>query len=179
MSNLQASNIKRFDRYRIAIAAAGMAVTGFSVIHFPLDRVDLRLLFFTAITMLVSSRISVQIPRVNANVTVADSFIFLTLLLYGPEAAILLAASDGLVSAQRISKRPLTLIFNSAMMACSTLITAVVINGFFGSVTELASQDLLSFVSGLAALALLQYFANTGMSAIGLSLKEERPLVNT
>src|ERR1044072_2019762 len=99
MSSSQLYNPRHFDRYRKAVVSLGLTTLAITICQFPLARVDLRLLLFTAVTMLVSSRISVRIPRINANVTVADSFIFLMLLLYGPEPAIVLAATDGLLSA--------------------------------------------------------------------------------
>jgi uncharacterized membrane protein len=56
--------------------------------------------------MIVSSRVSIKIPRVNTNITVSDTFIFLVLLLYGGEAGIFLAAAEGLFSGLRSSKKP-------------------------------------------------------------------------
>lgn len=176
MSSSQLYNKRLFDHYRKAIVGLGLVTLVIAIYRFPLAGVDLRLLFFTAVTMLVSSRISVRIPRVNANVTLADSFIFLMLLLYGPEPAIVLAATDGLISARRISKRPLTLLFNSAMMACSTWFTALVVELFFGEVTALRADTWSLFLSAIMAIALLQYFANTGISAVGLALKQKQSL---
>ena len=131
MSRMESPTVKNFDLYRRCVAIIGAAICAHSIHSLPISRIDMRLMFFTAITIVLSSRVSVRIPRVNANVTVADSFIFLVLLLYGPDAGILLAAADGLISALRISKRPLTLFFNSAMMATSTLFTAFIAQFFF------------------------------------------------
>src|SRR5207247_965011 len=77
-------------RYSIIICGAAALVSAprwLSIPHF-----DLRFLFLVAVTILVSSRFAVQIPRVNTNVTVSDTFIFLVLLLYGGFAGIVLAS---------------------------------------------------------------------------------------
>src|SRR5438046_9413212 len=92
----------------------------------PMPQVDLRFLVLAAVMMVVSSYFSVQIPRVNTNITISDTFIFLVLLLYGGLAGILVAALEGLFSGLRISKRPLVIAFNSAMMLVSTSLTVAV-----------------------------------------------------
>src|SRR6266568_8298660 len=89
-------------RYSIIICGAAALISAprwLSMPHF-----DLRFLLLVAVTVLVSSRFAVQIPRVNTNVTVSDTFIFLVLLLYGGFAGMILALADGLFGALRISK---------------------------------------------------------------------------
>ena len=156
-------------RYSIIICGAAALVsapTWLSMPHF-----DLRFLLLVAVTILVSSRFAVQIPRVNTNVTVSDTFIFLVLLLYGGFAGIVLAAAEGLFSGLRISKTPVVIAFNSAMMACSTFLTVLVVRLFFGSVADLRALELSSFVAAVGTMAMVQYFSNTGFTAIGLALK--------
>ena len=129
--------------------------------------------------MLVSSRFAVPIPRVNTNITISDTFIFLVLLLYGGMAAMLLAAIEGLFSGLRISKTPLVIAFNSAMMLFSTSLTVMVVQLAFGSITELRFQDFSHFVGAVGAMALVQYFANSGICAIGLAIKEAQSVWRT
>ena len=94
------------------------------------------------------------------------------MLLYGGLAGILLAAAEGLFSGLRISKTPLVVAFNSAMMACSTFLTVVVVQFFFGPIPELRMHDWRFLTAALGTMALVQYFANTGFSAVGLAFKE-------
>ena len=58
-----------------------------------------------------------MIPQVKAEITVADTLIFFAMLLYGGEAAILLAAAHGLVSSLHVSRSSRAFLFNSAQMA--------------------------------------------------------------
>src|SRR6266568_281903 len=97
----------------------------------PMPQLDFRFLLLAAVMMITSSYFSVQIPRVNTNVTVSDTFIFLVLLLYGGFAGLLLALADGLFGALRIRGQPLTVLFNCGMMVCSTFATVVVLHLFF------------------------------------------------
>ena len=110
-----------------------MAFCGYIFTH---TNIDLRFMLLTIVTILVSSRVAIKIPRVNTNITVSDTFIFLALLLYGGEAGIFLAAAEGLFASLRISKKLLTILFNSAMMVCSTFLTVVVVQSLFGPFAE-------------------------------------------
>src|SRR5689334_8158258 len=145
----------------------------------PLPKLDVRFLVLATITVLVSSRFAVKIPRANTNVTVSDTFIFLALLVYGGFAGVFLAAAEGLISGLRISKKPLVVAFNSAMMACSTFLTVVIIRFFFGPLSQLRFKGWQYFVAAAGAMALAQYFINTGISATGLALKTRTGIFRT
>jgi len=129
--------------------------------------------------MVVSSRFAVPIPRVNTNITISDAFIFLVLLLYGGLAGILLAALEGVFSGWRISKRPLVVAFNSAMMLFSTSLTVIIVRVTFGPIGELRFQDFSHFVGAVGTMALVQYFSNSGICAIGLAIKEAKSVWRT
>jgi hypothetical protein len=145
----------------------------------PLPKFDLRFLLLAMITVIVSSRFAVKIPRASTNVTVSDTFIFLALLVYGGFAGIFLAAAEGLISGVRITKKPLNVAFNSAMMACSTLLTVLIVRFFFGPMAELRFKGWQYFVAATGAMAMAQYFINTGISAAGLALKTRTGVFRT
>src|SRR5260370_32644688 len=179
-SALRLTNRQRFaNPYRWLIVASGGAALAWSGHSLPMPRLDLRFMLLAGVMVLVSSRFSVQVPRVNTNVTVSDTFIFLVMLLYGGLAGILVAAAEGLISGLRISKKPLVIAFNSAMMACSTFLTVTVMQSLFGPLTDLSSQDLSHFIAAIGALALTQYFSNTGLSAIVVAFKDNQPICRT
>ena len=56
--------------------------------------VDVKLGVLVMITLFLTSRITIKIPQFSSYISVSDTFIFLTLLLYGCEAAILMAATE-------------------------------------------------------------------------------------
>src|SRR3989441_4540980 len=111
--------------YRYSIIICGAAALVSAPRWLPMPHFDFRFLLLVAVTILVSSRFAVQIPRVNTNVTVSDTFVFLTLLLYGGFAGVLVALADGLFGALRIRAKLITVLFNCGMMVCSTSATVV------------------------------------------------------
>jgi len=157
--------------YLWTIVALGTATLVYSGSVLPMPRFDMRFLMLTGVMILVSSRLSVQIPRVNTTVTVSDTFIFMVMLVYGGFAGILLALVDGLFGALRIRGKLTTVLFNCGMMVLSTFITVVVVRLFVGPVSELRSHEWSTFIAGIATMALVQYFTSSGICAIGLAFK--------
>ncbi|MDQ3474042.1 MAG: hypothetical protein M3447_09920, partial [Acidobacteriota bacterium] len=163
--------------YKWCVVFIGAVLCCFSAANLVTSEIDWRFLLLATMTVIISSRLAVQIPRVNTNITVSDTFIFLAILLYGGPAAVLLASAEGLCSGYRISKKPVTFLFNAAVMACSTFFTVLVLATTFGSHAQLRAHDKLVFA--LCVMALAQYFSNTGIVAAGLALKTEQPLWQT
>src|SRR6185503_1382641 len=163
--------------YKWSVVFVGAVLCCFSGINLAASDIDWRLLLLGLMTVIISSRLAVQIPRVNTNITVSDTFIFLAILLYGGPAAVLLAAAEGFCSGYRISKKPVTFLFNAGVMACSTFVTVAVLAAIFGSHAQLRQHDRMVFA--LCTMALVQYLSNTGIVAIGLAFKTNQPLWKT
>ncbi len=138
----------------------------------------MRFLLLTFITVIISSRISVQIPRFDTNITVSDTFIFLAILLYGGEAGIFLAGAEGLCSGVRISKKkkPVTILFSGAVMALSTFITVWITRVAFGPNEILYRHTPSLLLTALSVMALVQYISNTGLVAVVLASKNNQPI---
>jgi len=142
--------------------------------------VDFRLLVLTVIAVGLGPCLIVRIPRLTSQITVSDTFIFLVMLLYGGDAAVLLAALEAFCSSLRFSRKLITILFNSAAMACATFLTSTTLNLTFGSIAEIRHSGYSSsLIIALCLMALVQYIANSGLVAIGAALKLDRPLMQT
>jgi hypothetical protein len=152
--------------YMWGVIAIGTAVVLFSLYRLPFERLDLPYLILALLVLAVSSSVVIRIPLVSGGITVSDTFIFLTLLLYGGEPAVLLALGDGLFSSLRISRKPRTILFNSAVMACAMFLTTWTLRACFGSIIELPRAGYTSvFIGAIWVMALTQYVANSGLVA--------------
>ena len=141
---------------------------------------DVRFLVIAILTLLLSSRIAIKIPQFSSHISVSDTFIFLTLLLYGGEAAILMASTEALLSSSRFCRKWTTVLFNWGCAALSTCITAYSLRFFFGDVAKLSSAPLSArFVSAMALMALIQYGANSGVVATCGALQAKRSIWQT
>lgn len=122
------------------IVAAGMASVFYSAFQLPTEIIDGYFLLLTLATAVLGSRIAIRIPQISGNITLEDTFVFIALLLYGGEAAVMVGTLAGICSALRISRRVRTVAFGSASLACSVLATATVLKLAFGSTTGLLSN---------------------------------------
>jgi hypothetical protein len=91
--------------YTWSIVAAGAASVLYAAYTLPTGIVDGYFLLLTLVTAVIGSRIAIRIPQINVNITVDDTFVFIALLLYGGEAAIIIGALAGIcVSSFRASQ---------------------------------------------------------------------------
>jgi signal transduction histidine kinase/CheY-like chemotaxis protein len=142
--------------------------------------VDFKLAVIAFLTIFLSSRISIRIPQFDSQISVSDTFIFLTLLLYGYEAAILMAATEALLSSFRFCRKRSTIFFNWGCAAWSAFVTSYALNAAFGDIVLLAARPLSArFVTAMGVMALIQYLSNSGIVAICGALQADRPIWQT
>src|SRR5689334_16107870 len=157
--------------YMWSIIAVGTALVLYSAVTLPAGVVDGYFLLLTLITAVIGSRIAIRIPKINVNITVEDTFVFIALLLYGGQAAVILGALAGICAALRISRKPRTVAYGSAALACSVFITATVLKLAFGSTTGLLQHGGSAGIIALCVMGLVQYVVHTGLGAVVTALK--------
>ena len=164
--------------YMWSLVIAGAAIAAVSLYQLPYGDLDARFGFLCLMVM-ASSLIAIPIPRVSGRITVADTFVFLTMLLYGGPAAVLVSALEGIAATLIISKRPRTILFNSAILATSTFCTATVLHLKFGSIIAISQEFTQNFFIAVCLMALVQYIANTVLIAIEKASKIKESVWNT
>ena len=153
------------------VVAAGATACLYAAYTLPRGLVDGYLLLLTVITAVIGSRIAIRIPQLNLNITVDDTFVFIALLLYGGQAAILVGAFAGVCSALRISRKPRTVAFGGGAIACAVFINATVLNFAFGSSTALFAHGSSLAIIGLCLMGIVQYVIHTGLGATASAIK--------
>ncbi len=162
--------------YTWFVIAVGAGVVTFSIAHFTRDQFDVRFLLLALITVLVGPRLSIPIPRVKAHISVSDTFIFLTLLLFGGEAAILLATAEALCASFRISSKSRTHLFNASAMACATFLTVWTLRFGFGEALVVHDFYSSNYLVLLCMMAVVQYLGNSLLIAASTALKSSEPI---
>ena len=168
--------------YLWAVICAGGLVYFLAACRLDLRIVDLKLGLLVVITGLLSSRMTIKIPQFGSWISVSDTFIFLTLLLYGCEAAILMAATEAFLSSFRSSycRKWSTILFNWASSALAASVTTYTLRFFFGDPVALNVSPLSArFITAIGLMALVQYAANSGFVAVLGALKANDPIWQT
>jgi diguanylate cyclase (GGDEF)-like protein len=172
--------MNRRTYFRFIVIAAGVLLFASIAYHLPFGRIDMRFFLLSLIAVLGASWLAVPIPGIEGRITVSDTIVFLILLLYGGEAAIAVAALEGVTSSLRISRRPITILFNASVMAVSLLTGVFTVRLFFGYVLETTPHVATGrLVGALAVLSLVHYFVNSGLVSIDRSLKTGSSILAT
>jgi len=162
-----------------SLVIAGAVIVVGALYALPFRDLDTRFGFLCLMVM-ASSLIAIPIPRVSGRITVADTFVFLTLLMYGGAAAIIVSALEGVAATLIISKRPRTILFNSAILATSTFFTVAVLSWIIGSPTTVTENGFSEkFFGAVCVMALVQYAANTSLIAVEKAYKIKESTWNT
>ena len=173
----------QLNGYMVGVLTLGFTCLAAAAISLPLYRFDFQLLVLTAFTIGFGSRITVQIPTLKSHISVSDTFIFLALLLYGGEVAVVLAAIEAFCSSWRFCTKKLTVFLNAAMVALSTSIVAVTLKLFALSVHneshDIAANNWNDMVLLLLVMALTQFVANTMLASVYAAFKSEKPIWET
>ena len=174
------SSIDKSKLYTYVVICLGGLALAVSIFNLPANRFGVEYLVFAVVTLAFASRIVVPIPRVKGHISVSDTFIFLSILLFGGEWGILLSAGDAVVSAYKLSKTRVTLIFNIAVFVLSTFINVWTLRLLFGPVSELASSHSAStYIGAVCLMGLVQYAANSGLIAMGVAFRTKAPVWET
>lgn len=155
--------------YMISVALIGAAVTGLCAYRLPIAALNSKFAVLTLITVLIGSRITIKIPGARGQISVSDTFVFLAILLFGVEAAVLLAAAEALSSSVRFSRKAKVVFFNAGVMAVSTFVSSSTLYLLFPAL-NLQAGYLPNLVVALCVMALVQYTLNSWLIAVSVAL---------
>ena len=108
------------------VFALGIGVIGHSAYTLAVAPIGYEWLFLAALT-LVSGSATVRLPSVPATISISETFVFTSILLFGPAAGTLTVALDSLVISFWLVRRhpePIRVLFNLAAPALSLWIAA-------------------------------------------------------
>lgn len=165
--------------YVWSLMIAGTTIAFVSIFYLPFRNLDARF-FFLCLMVMASSLIAIRIPRVSGRITVADTFVFLGMLIYGGAAAILLSWLEAVAVTVIISKKPRVFLLNAAILATSTFFTSTALNLGFGPPALLTANGLSEkFFYAILVMGCVQYIANTTLIAIEKANKINESVWNT
>src|SRR5215213_3706117 len=152
---------KFFGPFLWVIVGSGSLAFLYSAYEIDFRQFDSHFAVLVGMALLLTSRITIPIPRFSSKISVSDTFVFLVLLLYGGAAPVIVA-------------------FNWGSAAVSILMTSSVMVLIFGSVVELRTNPLTAtFVAAICTMALTHYAANSGIVAIAGALRSDQPIWQT
>lgn len=156
----------------VAPGLAALAWAGFRLVSEPISP---RWLVVAGLTVL-SGAAALRVPAGNMSFSVADTFAFTALLLFGPAAATITVALDALTITLRLSRKSVHhVLFNVgasslAMWLAGATFVALAGNAAVGP----GSSPVSRLLPALAAAAAIYFLVNTGLVATVASLQHNR-----
>jgi diguanylate cyclase (GGDEF)-like protein/putative nucleotidyltransferase with HDIG domain len=164
--------------YLFSVSVTGLAVLALSGTYLFRGSAGHQWIILTSLTILTGS-FTVKIPGVNSKISVADTFIFTNIILFGPEAGTMTAALDGLMGSMRIrdsGRRIEYALFNVGAMALSSYFAGTCF--FFliqrGPLHKMPAVTGIEILLPLASMAMIHYLLNSGSVAAIVALDQRK-----
>ena len=161
-----------------AVSAAGLCVFVCAMFVVVTGSVSLEWVLLSLVTTLVVSRTSVRIPKTDSTVTLDDTFIYLSFLLYGVWPSVVLAGVNAIVCSLRYNNRKRVATFNAGVMSLSVFLSGWVVTQAFGNPAALAS-DLSRLILAAESLALIHYALNSTLVSAVSAFRNRQSLAVT
>ena len=162
----------RGQLYIVVVAAAGLLVVGHCITMLLANPIGWEWVVLAGLTLL-SGSFTVRVPSFQARISVSETFVFTSVLLFGTCAGTLTVALDTLVAAlssRRRAREPLRVLFNLASASLSIWTAGHAFYGLSGieplSVAPTRVPELLWPLVGMTS---IHFLLNSGLVAAALS----------
>jgi diguanylate cyclase (GGDEF)-like protein/putative nucleotidyltransferase with HDIG domain len=147
------------------ITLAGLVVFAYSVFELIESPPGFQWVWLSVVTVLVVSRLDIHIPKTCGTITLSDTFVFISLALYGILPSVVLAGVDGAAGCLQHRERRRAAPFKLAIMSLSIFISATIASRTIGSFPYSASAvPQPTLVMSIGFVALLHYLLSAGVS---------------
>src|SRR5687768_350699 len=164
--------------YVLCVSAIGLSIAAHSVAQLLVQPVSVQWLILAALTLLTGA-FTVRIPKINARLSVSDTFVFASVLLFGPAAGTITVLLDALIISLRLqhpSREPFRVIFNLSLAALSTWVAAqtfFIVSGV--QPYSVAQTPLAQILLPLFLFTLTYFLFNTWLVSFALALEQNKP----
>lgn len=162
----------RGQLYIVVVGAAGLLVVGHCITMLLENPIGWEWVVLAGLTLL-SGSFTVRVPSFQARISVSETFVFTSVLLFGTCAGTLTVALDTLVAAlssRRRAREPLRVLFNLASASLSIWTAGHAFYGLSGieplSVAPTRVPELLWPLVGMTS---IHFLLNSGLVAAALS----------
>jgi len=135
------------------VSLVGLAAFGYSACVLGFRPIDFEWILFALVTVLMVSRIDIGFAKHQTAVNLSDTFIFISALLFGTYAAVVLAGVEAAACTLQVDKRRSRVLFNAAVMSLSIFAAGLGTTAVLGGPEALALSPLkLAFAAAMLAL---------------------------
>jgi diguanylate cyclase (GGDEF)-like protein/putative nucleotidyltransferase with HDIG domain len=159
--------------YIDVVSVIGLSVFAYALFATLSAPLNLEWMLLGLVTILVASRTDIRIPKITSTVTISDTFVFISVLLYGVFPSVVMAGADAAICSLRYRNRTKVVPFNVGSMSVSVCAAGLVVDFFFGELV-VGQTDLSKLILAAETLALVHYALNSGMVGLVQALRNKR-----
>lgn len=167
--------------FRLAVAFVGLCCFVLSVATFHTANLTSRFVAIFLVSVLIAPRLSLTLPRFKIILSFSDVAIFLVLLLYGGEAAIIAASVEMLLSCfyfkwRGVEFSEFAIAYSFGMVAIATTLAFQISRVLLASTSwELGYSTTADLIVVLGVFAILQFVFTSILAAVYYSQKSQKP----
>jgi diguanylate cyclase (GGDEF)-like protein/putative nucleotidyltransferase with HDIG domain len=158
------------------VSAVGLCVFLYALYVTVTGELKLDWILLGLFATLVVGRTRIRIPRTASTVTLDDTFIYLSVLLYGVWPTVVLAGANAIVCSLRSPSRRRVAPFNGGAMSLSVCVSGSVATFVFGNLNELAS-DFGPLILAAVSMAFVHYMLNSTLVSIVPALRNRSAIL--
>ena len=166
------------SRFVDFISAGGLCIFVYAVYVVVTGEPSLNWILLGLVTTLVVGRTTIRIPKTDSTVTLDDTFIFISVLLYGVWPSVVLAGVNALLCSLRFPNRRKVAPFNAGAMSLSVFAASSLVTLVFGNPQQIAA-DSSRLILAAWSLALVQYLLSSGLVSTVNALRSRKSLITT
>jgi diguanylate cyclase (GGDEF)-like protein/putative nucleotidyltransferase with HDIG domain len=156
------------------ITLVGLAIFAYETFNLMNSPPDLQWVWLAVVAVLVVSRMDIHIPKTCGTITLSDTFVFISLALYGIAPSVVLAGVNAAACSLNYSNPRKRAPFSAAIMSVSVYVSATIADRIFGDFRYPSSGIPISrLVTVLGFVALVHYMLSAGV--IGAINSMRRP----
>jgi diguanylate cyclase (GGDEF)-like protein/putative nucleotidyltransferase with HDIG domain len=168
--------IRMTGLFTTTVSVVGMMTLAYSAGILALSPMNFEWVLLTCVTIMLVSRIDLGIPKVSNSLTLSDTFIFISVFLFGTHATVVLAGADAAICSLQLKNKRNQLWYNTAVMSLAAFASSAVVGAVFGD-QRAVSSDLSNLAMASGLLALIHFAMNSGLNIALTALKSGRSLV--
>jgi len=160
------------------VSIIGLLAFGYSASVIAFSPLNFEWVLLSLVTILMVSRIDIGIRRTNSGFTLADAFIFISMLLYGTHASVIVAGLDAAACSLKLRDRRGLIVFNSAAMSLSIFVSGSLVTFTFGDLRLLATQPT-QLVLAAGMLAIIHMILTSILMSMAAAHESQQSLAET
>ena len=152
------------DIFLTTVSVVGLMTLAYSAGMLALGSLNFEWVLLSCVTIMLVSRIDLGVPKSSSSVTLSDTFIFISVFLFGTPASVVLAGADAAICSLQHKNKRKALWYNTAVMSLSVFVSSTVLTYVFGDLKGLAA-DLLKLVLAALLLAVIHFALNSVLTS--------------